>query len=84
MVRRRESGDLRNAAVCRHANPGLLPCAPFVGTTLAGDTAMAEDYRKASRKSLERATRISEIAIFLGLVTAIIVVVVGVVKGMLG
>jgi t-SNARE complex subunit (syntaxin) len=45
---------------------------------------MAEDYRKVSRESLERATRISEIAIFLGLVAAICVVVVGIVKGMLG
>lgn len=50
-VRRRESGDLRKSAAYRHAIPGLLPCAPFVGTTLGGHS----DGRRLS-KSITRIT----------------------------
>ena len=48
------------------------------------DTAMAEDYGKTSRESLERATEITEIAIFWGAVIAIVVLVIAMIKGMLG
>ncbi len=45
---------------------------------------MAEDYGKTSRESLEQAAEISEIAIFWGAVIAIVVIVIGMIKGIFG
>jgi hypothetical protein len=45
---------------------------------------MAEDYGKASRESLEQATEKSEIAIFCGAIIAIVVIVIGIIKGVFG
>ena len=43
---------------------------------------MADDYGKISRKVLARANKISEIAIFWGLVIATIAFVIAMIKGM--
>lgn len=80
-VRRGKSGILRRIAAYRHAVHGLPPSAPHVGTDSAGDAAMAEDSGKMSRKALDRADALSEIAILWGLVIAIIVVVIAMMKG---
>ena len=45
---------------------------------------MAEDYGKISREALARVNAISEISIFWGLVIAIVVVVIAMIKGMFG
>jgi hypothetical protein len=45
---------------------------------------MAEDYGKISREALARANEISEIAIFWGVIIAIVVVVIAMIKGMFG
>ena len=40
-----------------------------------------EEFRKASRTSPERATEITEIAIFWGVVIALALIVIGIIKG---
>ena len=45
---------------------------------------MNEDYRKISRETLDRANEITEVAIFWGLVLAVVVVVVAMLKGLFG
>jgi hypothetical protein len=45
---------------------------------------MAEDNGKLSRDALKHANAISEIAIFWGLIIAIVVVVIGMMKGLFG
>jgi hypothetical protein len=54
--------------------------AHLFGTTSA-DATMAEDYGKSSREALARANEISEKAIFWGLVIAVFVVVIAMIKG---
>ena len=43
---------------------------------------MSDDYGKILREAVARVTETSEVAIFWGLVIAIIVVVIGIIKGM--
>ena len=48
------------------------------------DIAMAEDIEKESRTSPEQATEITEIAIFWCVVIGIVVIIIGMVKGVFG
>jgi len=81
-VRRGNAGMVRSTAAYRHAFSGLPPSAPNFGTDSAGDAVMAEEFGKMSRKALGRANTLVEIAILWGMVIAIIVVVVAMMKGM--
>ena len=45
---------------------------------------MAKDYGKTSRESLEQATVITDVAIFWGMISTVVVVVFAIVKNMLG
>ena len=55
---------------------------PYVVTAPERDAAMSDDYGKILREAVARVTETSEVAIFWGLVIAIIVVVIGIIKGM--
>ena len=83
-MRRGKAGIFKSIAAYRHAVPGSPPSAPYAGTDSAGDAAMDEDFGKMSRKALARANALSEIAILWGLVIAIIVVAIAMMKGMFG
>ncbi len=45
---------------------------------------MAKDYVKTSRESMEQATETAEITIFWGAVIAVVVIVIGMIKGVFG
>ena len=55
----------------------------YVVTAPEGDATMTDDYGKISGEAVARVTETSEVVIFWDLVIAIIVVVIGMIKGML-